>query len=122
MDDVIKTIEKEFVKVLDDFENGNIDIMDVAIASLDIAIIQDDEIYQRARKIFENAKTKKRAVGKPRKINIEDILLLKIIGKTQKQVSDELKISISTVRRAWGDNDSENKLRNEIDSIKLGGN
>ena len=95
--------------------------MDVAIHLLDISIIQNDKIYDRAKKIFENAKFKKLAVGKPKKINDENILILKISGKTQKQISEELQISLSSVRRAWLKNELESKLRNEIKKIYLEG-
>lgn len=39
--------------------------------------------------------------GRPQKITLKDVQMLKLDNKTQEQVARELNVSLSTVRRYW---------------------
>ena len=103
--DAIKLAEKELVEVMDRYDIGEADHMDVAISLMNLCGLANPELGKRAMKILmghlEN-QSPKRAPGKPKTITpeqIKKIVELKKDGYTQEKIAFEVGVSLSSVRR-----------------------
>ncbi|SFM30770.1 helix-turn-helix domain-containing protein [Pelosinus propionicus] len=102
-------------KVLNDYENGEVDRLEILNTLLLVVGFENCNIGNKVKSIFRDCSKKKRSVGQPRKVPIEEILIRKIGGDTYQQIVDDLGISMSTVYRTFKNNkELEKKLREEI--------
>ena len=97
--DATKELEKELSDVLDKFERGEADHLDVTIALLNLCGLANKELATRALTVLEKTLVKK-PMGRPPVADMQKINELKSLGYTQEKIARELNISLSTVRRA----------------------
>lgn len=102
-------------KVIKKYKGGECDRLEIIDALLVIAGVDDDKTCRCIKSIFKDCSKIYRKVGQPRKVKAEEILIRKIGGDTFQKISDDLRISVSTVYRTIRDNkELEQKMRAEI--------
>lgn len=113
---MLPKINEEIMTEITKLENGEIALSDFAIFVLQRTPISDDvekKALETIRKLFQ-----KKPIGRPKKVNDEAILILKIYGYTQNKIVAKLGVSRSTVQRAWLNSKLEESLRIELLEIE----
>jgi putative DNA-invertase from lambdoid prophage Rac len=66
-----------------------------------VAQFERDLLIERTQAGLSRAKSEGKTLGRPAKSSAEQVQSLKAQGFSQSEVVDELKISLSTVKRLW---------------------
>ncbi|MBP2657942.1 MAG: hypothetical protein H6Q69_974 [Firmicutes bacterium] len=93
-------VDKQFLlKLIKKYRAGRIDRLDILQAVLAMAGLDEYAIGDEIKEIFADATKFQRGVGKPRKVDIDEILIARISGNTYDEIAAKLDISASTVYR-----------------------